>query len=347
MDPTNPLESVENAMAPQFEMSETLIGALSLRAIKSFLAAAKFRSFTGAANALSITPAAVSKQVRELEDYLRTELFVRSGRSVTLTADGEMFKDAAQLSMINLHQAAERLRKRMPARQTLIVCCSPAFSVLWLHRRLPGFIQENPDIELTVLATQNFISMEAGVRPDVFIAKLASLRDGYDSEYLFDDEVYPVCTPQYLRGHGLIEAPEGLLNMSLLDISAYGRSQISEHIDWKVWLSLHDVDIGWGADIPRHLFTSNDYPALVQMALAHQGLVLGWHHLVGDLVESGDLIRPLPHKIVMKNRGHYLSVRKDRADAGVCKQFCHWIRQQLAMPRASVSADAVLNRSGR
>ncbi|MBL3960769.1 LysR family transcriptional regulator, partial [Bacteroides thetaiotaomicron] len=83
----------------------------------------------------------------------------------------------------------------------------------------------------TVLATQNFISMEAGVQPDVYIAKLASLRDGYDSEHLFDDEVYPVCTPQYLQRHGPITAPEGLLDRSLLDLSAYGRSQISEHID--------------------------------------------------------------------------------------------------------------------
>jgi LysR family transcriptional regulator, glycine cleavage system transcriptional activator len=334
-------------MAPQFEMSETLVGALSLRAIKSFLAAAKFKSFTGAANALSVTPAAVSKQVRELEDYLGTELFVRSGRAVTLTADGEMFKDAAQLSLINIHQAAERLRRRMPARQALIVCCSPAFSALWLHKRLPEFIQDNPDIELTVLATQNFISMEAGVQPDVYIAKLASMRDGYDSEHLFDDEVYPVCTPRYLRSHGPIETPEGLLDTSLLDISAYGRSQISEHIDWKVWLALHDVETSWRADIPRQLFTSNDYPGIVQLALAHQGVVLGWHHLVGDLVQSGDFVRPLPHKTVMKNRGHYLSVRKDKTDASVCKKFCQWIKQQLALQPTADEASPVRRKRER
>lgn len=324
-------------MVPQFEMSEILVGALSLRAIKSFLAAAKFNSFTGAANALSVTPAAVSKQIRELEDYLGTALFVRSGRAIALTADGEMFKDAAQLSLINLHQAAERLRKRIPARQTLIVCCSPAFSALWLHRRLPEFLQDAPDIELTVLATQNFISMEAGVQPDVYIAKQASLRDGYDSEHLFDDEVYPVCTPQYLQSHGPVEAPESLLDMSLLDLSAYGRSQISEHIDWKVWLALHDVDTSWRADIPRQLFTSNDYPAIVGLALAHQGVALGWHHLVGHLVDSGDLVRPLPHKTVMRNRGHYLSVRKDKVNASVCKRFCQWIKPQLALQASTKS----------
>ncbi|WP_109476823.1 LysR substrate-binding domain-containing protein [Paraburkholderia sp. C35] len=324
-------------MASQFELSETLVGALSLRAIKSFLAAAKFGSFTKAASALSVTPAAVSKQVLELEDYLGTALFVRSGRAVALTPDGEMFKDAAQLSLINIHQAAERLRKRMPARQTLTLCCSPAFSALWLHRRLPEFLQDAPDIELTVLATQNFVAMEAGVRPDVYIAKLASLRDGYDSEHLFDDVVYPVCTPHYLQRHGPIETAEELLGMSLLDLSAYGRSQISEHIDWKVWLALHDVDTNWCADIPRQLFITNDYPAIVQLALAHQGVALGWHHLVRHLVESGDLVRPLPHETVMKNRGHYLSVRKDKIETSVCKRFCEWIRRELALPSSTKS----------
>lgn len=318
-------------MAPRYELTETLVGAPSLRAIKAFLAAAKFNSFTGAASALNVTPAAVSKQVRELEDYLGVALFVRSGRSVTLTADGEMFKDAAQLSLINIHQAADRLRKRVPTRQTLTVCCSPAFSALWLHRRLPVFIQDNPDIELTVLATQNFIAMEAGVRTDVYIAKLASVHDGYDSEHLFDDEVYPVCTPRYLEAHGPVIQPEDLLGQSLLDISPYGRSQISEHIDWKVWLALHDVDASWSADVPRRLYASNDYPALVQLALDHQGVALGWHHLVAPLVASGALVRPLPHKTVMKNRGHYLSVRTDKAGNPVCLKFCQWVRQQLAL----------------
>lgn len=318
-------------MAPRYELTETLVGAPSLRAIKAFLAAAKFNSFTGAASALNVTPAAVSKQVRELEDYLGVALFVRAGRCVTLTTDGEMFKDAAQLSLINIHQAADRLRKRIPVRQTLVVCCSPAFSALWLHRRLPAFIQDNPDIELTVLATQNFIAMEAGVQPDLYIAKLASMCNGYDSEHLFDDEVYPVCTPRYLQNHGPLVHPEDLLGLSLLDISPYGRSQISEHIDWKVWLALHDVDASWRADVPRQLYTSNDYSALVQLALDHQGVALGWHHLVAPMVASGALVRPLPHKTVMKNRGHYLSVRSDKVGTLVCSKFCQWIRQQVTL----------------
>jgi len=316
-------------MATSFDLDATLIGTPSIRAIKAFLASTKYKSFTGAARALSLTPAAISKQVRELEDYLGTELFVRSGREVTLTADGEMFKDAAQLSLINILQAADRLRKRLPARQTLVVCCSPAFSSLWLQPRVADFFQTHPGIELTVLATQNFVVMEGNLQPDVYVAKMASMRDGYESEHLFDDEVYPVCTPQFLQQCGPLQGPEDLANLPLLDISAYGRSQISEHIDWRVWLALHDVDTSWRTHFPQQPYTTNDYPAVVQLALAHQGMALGWHHLVGHLVERGDLVRPVSQSTVMKNRGHYLSVRKDKIDSTACLQFCSWLKQEL------------------
>jgi DNA-binding transcriptional LysR family regulator len=316
-------------MASQFDLDMPLAGMPSLRALKSFLAAARHRSFTAAAEALHVTPAAVSKQIRELEEFLGTELFVRSARVVTLTADGEMFKDAAQLSLINILQCADRLRRRQPVRQTLTVCCSPAFSSLWLPERLPAFFEAHQDIDLTVLATQNFIAMEAGVRPDVYVAKLASLREGYESEHLFDDEVYPVCTPQFLARHGPVETPQDLLGLPLLDISAYGRAQISEHIDWPVWLALQHVDAHGRSDTARQPYISNDYAALVQMTLAHQGVALGWHHLVGHLVERGALVRPVPQKVVMNHRGHYLSIRKDRTDAAACVTFCRWLRQQL------------------
>ncbi len=316
-------------MTHQQKLSDTLAGTLSLRAIKSFLAAASFQNFTTAANALNVTPAAVSKQIRELEDYLGVALFTRGKRIVTLTPDGEMFKDAAQLSLINIHQAADRLRKRLPVKPTLIICCSHAFSALWLHSRLPDFIRQHPDVQLTVLATQNFITLEAGVQPDVVIAKQASLRDDYDSEQLFDDEVFPVCSPTYLQSRPPLTEPSDLLRHDLLDINPYGRSQISEHIDWKVWLALHDVNTSWCPDMPCIRYASNDYPALVNLTLAHHGLLLGWKHLVEPLLERGELIRPLPQKTVMHNRGHYLSVRRGHATHSACQSFCDWIRQQL------------------
>ena len=317
-------------MATPFEPDSTLLGMPSLSAIKAFLASAKYRSFTRAASALCVTQAAVSKQVRELEGFLGTELFVRSGRSVTLTPDGEMFKDAAQLSFINILQATERLRKKTQQRQTLTICCSPAFNALWLQHHLPGFMDAHPEIEFTVLATHNFLSMEGGLQPDVYIAKMAMLHAGYDSTRLFDDVIYPVCTPRFLEQHGPLNHPQDLCRMPLLDLSPYGRAQVSEHVDWQVWLAMQEVDarmVPGGYHLP---YSSNDYAAVVQMALAHKGVALGWHHLVGHLVDSGALVRAMAHEVCLKNRSHYLALRKDKADQAACIHFSAWVRQHFS-----------------
>ena len=89
-------------MAQHSDPDQTLVRMPSLRAIKSFVAAAKYQSFTRAAEALCVTQAAISRQIRELEDHLGTELFIRTGRSVKLRADGVVFYDAAPLSFINI-----------------------------------------------------------------------------------------------------------------------------------------------------------------------------------------------------------------------------------------------------
>lgn len=61
--------------------------------------------------------------------------------------------------------------------------------------------------------------------------------------------------------------------------------------------------------------------------MEHQGMALGWHHLGGRLVERGDLVRPVSQFTVMKNRGHYVSVRKDKIDSPACQNFCAWLKQ--------------------
>ena len=171
----------------------------------------------------------------------RSRLIARGGDDaarVRLSADGMVFFDAAQLSFVNISQAAERLRMRNDERQTLTVCCSPAFSALWLRPRLQAFFAAHPDIELRVLATQDFLSMESSVRPDVLITKVTRVRDGYSDVRLFHDTIYPVCSPAYLERRGGFEGLEALREAELLDVSPYGRSQLAEHVDWSVWLEI-------------------------------------------------------------------------------------------------------------
>lgn len=301
----------------------------SLRAVRSFVAAAKYGSFTRAAEALCVTQAAISRQIRELESFLETDLFVRSGRAVKLTVNGIAFFDAAQLSFINIGQAAERIRAKTTSKQSLTVCCSPAFSFLWLHHRLPSFFEAHPDIDLRVVTTQDFLGIESSVRPEVFITKMMQVRDGYESTRLFHDWIYPICSPRFLADNPGIQSLEGVRQAKLLDLNPYGRSQLAEHVDWEVWLAFHGVDLSGRAETAPSIFSSNDYNSLVKLAIDGQGVALGWNHLVAPLVAAGLLVRPVPQEVVHTERCHYLSARPDKENNDACARFCDWVLSQL------------------
>ncbi|WP_068639339.1 LysR substrate-binding domain-containing protein [Thauera butanivorans] len=298
----------------------------SLRAVRCFVVAARHRSFTRAAETLCVTQAAISRQIKELEEHLGTALFTRTGRSVELTAAGSTFFDAAQLSFINIAQAAIRIRQghSSSTRRTLSMCCSPAFSALWMAHRLPGFFSANPDIDLDLVSTQNFLSMAPGIQPDVFITKLSSIRDGYISKPLFHDRIYPVCAPAYLEAHPEIRNIEELMQGVLLDLTPYERTGISEHVDWGVWLAIHHLDIEDRLRSGRHYFSANDYNLLIQMALNGQGISLGWNHLVAPLIQQGRLVRPVEHEVELEETRHYLAYREDKADDEALGRFRDW-----------------------
>jgi LysR family transcriptional regulator, glycine cleavage system transcriptional activator len=317
-------------MEQRSDPDKTLVRMPSLRAIRSFVAAAKYQSFTRAAEALCVTQAAISRQIRELEAHLGIELFIRSGRTVKLSPDGEVFYDAAQLSFINISQAAERIRSKSRPKQTLTVCCSPAFASLWFQDRLADFFQRHPDIELRLIVTQDFLAMESSLRPDVFITKMAHVRSWYSSERLFHDVIYPVCSQVYRAEHPELTSLDSLCRAELLDLSPYGRAQLAEHIDWSVWLAFHGVDLAERPLGARQPFSSNDYHLLVQLALQHQGVALGWDHLVGHLVQEGSLVRPIAQEVVHKERCHYLNIRSDNESNEACTQFRDWILCQVA-----------------
>ncbi|WP_300656496.1 LysR substrate-binding domain-containing protein [Pseudomonas sp.] len=311
------------------EPDQSLLKMPSLRAVKSFVAAAKYQNFTRAAEALCVTQAAISRQIRELESYLGAELFTRAGRAVELTVAGTIFYDAVQLSFVNIAQAAERIRSHKAGKRVLTLCCSPAFSALWLAHRLPSFFSANPAIDLNLITTQNFLSMEPGVRPDIFITKMAKVHEGYRSTPLFHDVIYPVCTPHYLEQHPKLSSLEGLRDSVLLNLSPYGRSQVAEHVDWGVWLAFHNIDIEARAHDSPHFFNANDYNMLIQMVLSHQGVALGWQHLVGHLVEQGLLVRPVSEEVVHKESLHYLTFSEDKEDDEACCRLRDWLMQQF------------------
>lgn len=94
----------------------------SFKAMRSFVAAAKHRNFSRAAQTLCVTQAAISRQIRDLELYLGTELFIRTGRELELTEQGVALFDAAQLSLLNIFQATERIRREQHDSRRITMC---------------------------------------------------------------------------------------------------------------------------------------------------------------------------------------------------------------------------------
>lgn len=312
-------------MSKHVDPDTVLLTMPSLRAVKAFVAAAKYESFTRAAEALCVSQAAISRQIRELEGYLGAQLFTRVGRAVELTSAGMLFFDAAQLSFVNIAQAAERIRSQHAEKRVLTICCSPAFSALWMSHNVADFLALNPDVSLNIITTQNFLTMEPGVQPDAFITKISSLREGYRNYPLCHDTIYPVCSPGYLEAHPEISSLQGIKNAALLDLSPYGRSGVAEHVDWGVWLAFQSVDLDDRPGTSPPIFRANDYNLLISMVLTHQGVALGWNHLVTRLVEQGALVRPVKEQVVLRNSWHYLACRESDENEDTMRRFREWL----------------------
>lgn len=312
-------------MVKHTEPDQSLIQIPSLRAVKAFVAAAKYQNFTRAAESLCVTQAAVSRQIKELESFLGTELFIRTGRAVELTEAGALFFDAVQLSLSNISQASARIRRQNYGKRVVTLCCSPAFTALWLVHRLPRFLADNPDIDLNLVTTQNFLNMEPGVHPDVVISKISKIRDGYHSHRLVHDIMYPICTPQYLKSHPEARTLKGISNGPLLNLSPYGRAQVAEHVDWHIWFEAFGIDLESRAGSVAQFLSVNDYHAMVMLTLAHQGVSLGWHYLVDPLVQQGLLVRPVDEQLEHKESQHFLSFNAEKSEDSACCRLRDWI----------------------
>ncbi|MGJ7514388.1 LysR family transcriptional regulator [Pseudomonas baetica] len=316
-------------MAKSLRPDQALIAMPSFKAMRSFVAAARYRNFTRAAEALCVTQAAISRQIRELETHLGTELFMRSGREIRLTAAGTALFDAAQLSLFNIFQATERIRREKIDKHALTLCCSPALSAVWLSHRLKDFFSAHPDVDLNVITTQHFQGMEPGVTPDILITKSLDLGPGYLRIPLFHEIVYPVCTPRYLEAHPELSTLQGLRNGVLLDLNPYGRSQLAEQVDWNVWFAFQSHDLHLPPPQSPQYFSSNDYGLLVQMALDDQGVALGWDHLVRHHIQQGRLVRPVTQELPFKEAVQYLMINEKKADDPACQRLRDWLIEQF------------------
>jgi DNA-binding transcriptional LysR family regulator len=266
-----------------------------LEFLVAFEAAARLASFTAAAEELSLTQAAVSRQIRLLEQNLGRSLFTRAHRAVRLTPEGREFQHTVSLALSHVANAATGLRAP-EANARLTVATDQSVAALWLLPRLASFQDAHGEIDLRLISSD----MEADClaeEVDVAIVHGDGSWPGYEAALLLDEEVFPVCSPAYLARHGAIARPDDLLGRVLIDLD-------DDHwnwINWRVWLTEQDIHpprdaSGTGPAGLRRLVI-NSYPLIVQAARNGLGVALGWKHLVEEPLAAGALVRPLEQTV--------------------------------------------------
>ena len=208
------------------------------RALRTFDAAARHLNFTRAAAELALTPAAVSYQIKEIEDQLGLLLFTRTSRSIALTPAGAMFFEATSDALATLHRAVGRARRLVRGTAQLRVSLSARFATNWLMPRLPSFQTANPGVDLSLDITD---ALRDFATDDIDVAIRFGAGDYPQtrSDRLFDSEVVPVCSPALLAAGPALSTPEDLLGQTLcyVDCKVDGMSWPN----WAMWMAAAGV----------------------------------------------------------------------------------------------------------
>jgi DNA-binding transcriptional LysR family regulator len=299
----------------------------SLTALVAFEAAARHRNFTHAAEEMGISQAAISRQIRQLEDNLSVLLFQRGSRPLGLTPEGARLAEAVSGGLGRIAEAASDLR-RAGSTQTITVAASVALTSLWLMPRVAGFRKAQPGIALRLLAADPHTDP---LHSDVDLAvRFGDGRwPGLEAVKLFDDLVVPVAAPGYFDGRARPRTPADFVHETLLHMDDIDPTWMP----WQTWFAQH------GITPPRRdagALSFNAYPNMIQAARDGQGIALGWVHLIARELERGELVR-VTGDIRKPREAQYLTWRKRRDPSAAAIAFRDWIvaeaRAELIKPR--------------
>lgn len=287
-----------------------------LNALRFFEAAARHRSFARAAEELHVTPAAVSQQIRLLEDHLGVTLFKR-GKTLALSESADSVLHLVSEAFDQLELAALKLRSGSSS-GPLIVSTPPAFAARWLIPRMDDFHARHPEVELHLLATRRPVDFSVE-NVDLAIRFGSGAHPGLDVEQLMPEKIVAVAAPGVA---GLIRTPADLARANLIEDDWHlMRGAFPE---WENLLGTLGV-----TDVPLRVRRYSDTDLAIQAAVAGLGVTLAWHSLVMNDVKAGRLVQVLNHTIPT-NLGYHLVIPENRAMLAKVAAFRAWLFDQAA-----------------
>jgi len=290
-----------------------------LEPLIAFEAAARLLSFTRAAEELHLSQAAISQQIRHLERSLQVKLFSRSHRAVQLTNEGREYQHTVAAILKQLAGATMDIQN-VEFNQQLVLGCDQSFATQWLSPRIAQLRRLLPAVSLRIIASDNY---DESLGPEVQVAILHGDGQwpGFHSERLFAEEVFPVCSPDYPHQQAQQDWAGWLLQAQLIDLA----DSHWNWMNWRLWLGGNNIDEPLGN---RNL-QINSYPLVIDAACAGQGVALGWHGLVDDLIATGRLIRPL-NQSLQTEFGYYFICRENLREDALILQLQKWLLQSFA-----------------
>jgi LysR family glycine cleavage system transcriptional activator len=286
---------------------------LPLNALRVFEAVATHLSFAEAAEALHVTPAAVSMQIRTLEQYLRVPLFRRSARAIALSAEGALLLPGVRRGLAELQQAMQQLRQDRSG-GVLNISTLASYLQKWLMPRLPQFYTRHPDIELAIHTSPTPVDFSQG---NFHAALRMSLgpTPGLYNEKLMDEWFLPVCSPALLARLGPVRTAADLKRYPLLR---------SADESWSIWRH-PGADTDWrerGAAF-------DDSLTVLAAAEQGQGLALTRWALAAQDLGNGRLVRASA-QILPCPRAYYFVCPENYLELPKVQRLLSWLRETAA-----------------
>jgi len=290
-----------------------------LKSLRAFEAAGRHLSFTRAADELFVTQAAISHQIKSLEEFLGFPLFIRQNRKLLLTDEGQNYWPKIRDIFENLIAATEQIKSQSVG-GPLTVSVVPTFATSWLIPRLSHFSKIYPEIEVRLKASDDRVDF---LQEDIDIAIYYEIDNypGFHSVTLLNEKLTPLCSPTLLKDEIPLNLPEDLKHHNLLhDFST---------ADWKRWLKLAGVK---GIDLNRGSIFSHS-SMVQQAAVFGQGIAMGHLVLSQPEVQAGRLIQPF--EMVMESDYSYdLVCPIESVERPKVKAFIDWLVETVQSENA-------------
>ena len=293
----------------------------SLNGLRAFEAAARHLSFTLAAAELNVTQAAISHQIKRLEEQLNVALFVRRNRTLLLTRAAEDYLPAVRAAFDDLRRATERLVR--PERQkVLTVSTISSLAAKWLVPRLIHFHEAHPEIEVRISTTMRSVDLR-GEGIDLAIRWGKGQWPGLRADWLMREAWFPVCSPALLAGPTPLETPADLARHTLIHVEHYREA-------WPLWLAAAGAPL---AIAERRGLTFDLVMVALQAAIDGAGVALSGTSFVEIDLAAGRLVRPFELALPHKEGAFYVVTPEERAEEPSVRIFRDWLIGSVG-PRA-------------